>query len=161
MAPKTVRKRQQPKQGANTRKHRVKKRPTSVNTSLIVKTLLEMLNTVKIYHWNTLSYAQHKATDKLYEELNDSIDTFVEILLGKTDRRIEKMVQMCRHYDFKATSKTEEPNPVEFKQKIHEYRRFLTDLNRVFSSNKDSDLLNVRDEIVGQLNQFLYLFSFH
>lgn len=129
--------------------------------SLIVKTLLEMLSTVKLYHWNTLSYAQHKATDKLYEELNDTIDTFVEILLGKSEQRIGKMVSVCRHYDFKKESNDKEPDALLFKRKIFEYRSFLLELNRVFSDKKDSDLLNIRDEMVGQLNQFLYLLSFN
>ena len=128
--------------------------------SLIVQTLLEMLTTVKLYHWNTLSYSQHKATDQLYDELNESIDTFVEVLLGKNDRRIGKMASVCRQYDFKQGNDTEEPDATLFKQKIYEYRRFLQELNRLFSEKKDSDLLNVRDEIVGQLNQFLYLLSF-
>ena len=119
-----------------------------------------MLNTVKLYHWNTLSYSQHKATDQLYSDLNESIDTFVEILLGKTEGRIGKMANVCRHYDFKLHGVLEEPNAALFKQKIFEYRRFLQELNRLFSEKKDSDLLNVRDEIVGQLNQFLYLLTF-
>ena len=130
------------------------------NISLIVQTLLEILTTVKLYHWNTLSYAQHKATDQLYDELNDSIDTFVEILLGKNDRRIGKLASVCRQYDFKQKNDNKEPDAVMFKQKIFEYRHFLTELNRGFSVKKDSDLLNVRDEILGQLNQFLYLLSF-
>ena len=31
---------------------------------------LEMLIMVKLYHWKTYSYAQHKATDELYTNLN-------------------------------------------------------------------------------------------
>ena len=46
-----------------------------------------MLNVVKIYHWKTFSYATHKATDELYEELNENIDKFVEVLLGKCKER--------------------------------------------------------------------------
>ena len=38
--------------------------------SEFAKILLELLLTVKLYHWKTNSYAEHKATDKLYEELN-------------------------------------------------------------------------------------------
>ena len=49
----------------------------------IVTMFLQMLNTVKLYHWKTSSYAQHKATDDLYSSLNESIDSFVEIMLGK------------------------------------------------------------------------------
>ena len=60
--------------------------------SLIVRTFLEMLNTVKLYHWKTRSFAQHKATDELYERLNGHVDKFVEVLLGKDESRI-KMVE--------------------------------------------------------------------
>jgi dTDP-D-glucose 4,6-dehydratase len=54
----------------------------------IVTTFLQMLNTVKLYHWKTFSYAQHKATDELYTNLNANIDAFVEIMLGKTGGRV-------------------------------------------------------------------------
>ena len=54
----------------------------------IVTMFLQMLNTVKLYHWKTSSYAQHKATDELYTNLNLNIDTFVEIMLGKTGGRV-------------------------------------------------------------------------
>ncbi len=42
-----------------------------------------MLNTIKLYHWKTTSYSEHKATDELHERLSGHIDTFVEVLLGK------------------------------------------------------------------------------
>jgi DNA-binding ferritin-like protein len=54
-----------------------------------VAKFLTLLQTVKLYHWKTRSYATHKATDELYSNLNESIDSFVEILLGKFGNRIE------------------------------------------------------------------------
>jgi hypothetical protein len=33
-------------------------------------------------------------------------------------------------------------------------------MNMFFDSKKDSDLLSVRDEILGHINQFLYLLTF-
>ena len=33
-------------------------------------------------------------------------------------------------------------------------------MNETFDSKIDSDLLNVRDEILGAINQFLYLLTF-
>ena len=47
------------------------------------------------------------------------------------------------------------------KKTIFGYRTFLTGLNDVLHKEKDSDLLNIRDEILGALNQFMYLFSFN
>ena len=128
------------------------KKSRSINKSKIVTNFITMLNTVKLYHWRTKSYAQHKATDELYAKLNENIDTFVEILLGKTASRI-RMVE--KKIDLVDCSKVE-----NLKQNIYKYRTFLMDLSKVLHPQKDTDLLNVRDEILGDLNQFLYLLTF-
>jgi DNA-binding ferritin-like protein len=120
--------------------------------SNIIKMFLQVLNMVKLYHWKTHSFAQHKATDELYERLNENIDKFVEILLGKDQSRV-KMLE-------KRIDLTDSDNIKDFKSKIFEYRTFLTDINMFFDSKKDSDLLSVRDEILGDINQFLYLLTF-
>jgi len=119
----------------------------------IVQTFLEMLNTVKLYHWKTHSYAQHKATDELYSKLNENIDTFVEILLGKEESRVKMVEKRSRLIDSKNTK--------DFKEKIYEYREFLIDITKYFDQKRDTDLLNVRDEILGHVNQFLYLMTFY
>jgi hypothetical protein len=118
----------------------------------IVQTFLEMLNTVKLYHWKTHSFAQHKATDELYAKLNENIDTFVEILLGKDESRV-KMVE-------KRIKLIDSQNTKDFKSCIYEYREFLIDISKYFNAKRDTDLLSVRDEILGNLNQFLYLMTF-
>jgi DNA-binding ferritin-like protein len=121
--------------------------------SRIVQTFLEMLNTVKLYHWKTHSYAQHKATDELYSKLNENVDTFVEILLGKDESRIKMVEKRSRLIDSENTS--------DFKSRIYEYREFLIDISKYFDQKRDTDLLNVRDEILGHINQFLYLMTFN
>ena len=121
----------------------------------IVLTFLQMLNTVKLYHWKTRSYATHKATDGLYSDLNDSIDKFVEILLGKYGDRVNltgvKSIPLC---DFS----TQE----QFKEKIMSYKMFLVKLdeNPAMHQMTNSDLYNIRDEMLGQFNQLLYLLTF-
>ena len=45
--------------------------------SNMVAMFLQMLNTTKLYHWKTKSFAQHKATDELYSNLNSTIDKYV------------------------------------------------------------------------------------
>jgi DNA-binding ferritin-like protein len=138
----------------NIKKNRktIKKKISSDRKSRIVQTFLELLNTVKLYHWKTRSFSQHKATDDLYTKLNENIDTFVEILLGKDQSRIKMIEKRIRLIDFNNTS--------DFKSCIHEYRDFLIDISNYFDEKHDSDLLNVRDEILGHINQFLYLMSF-
>ena len=41
---------------------------------------------IKLYHWMTTSYARHKASDQLLEELVPKVDKFIEILFGRYGR---------------------------------------------------------------------------
>jgi DNA-binding ferritin-like protein len=138
---------------SRTLKKSFKKQLSNEIKSRIVQTFLEMLNTVKLYHWKTHSYAQHKATDELYSKLNENIDTFVEILLGKDESRIKMVEKRSRLIDSENTK--------DFKSRIYEYREFLIDISKYFNEKRDTDLLNVRDEILGHINQFLYLMTFN
>jgi hypothetical protein len=122
----------------------------------VVSKFLEMLNNIKLYHWKTYSYATHKATDELYASLGVNIDKFVEVLLGKAQNRIKMRTKNIPIKDMNS--------PQEFKREIESYKSYLVSL----SNNKalgaggmtNTDLLNIRDEILADLNQFLYLFTF-
>jgi hypothetical protein len=83
--------------------------------------------------------------------LNANVDKFVEVGLGKKGGRIVNWNKRLDVPDFKEAS--------DFKTRIYEYRTFLIGLGRCFKKNKDGDLLNIRDEILADLNQFLYLFT--
>ena len=129
-----------------------KKKYTNRQKSKIVQTFMELLTMIKLYHWKTHSYAQHKATDELYAKLNENIDKFIEVLLGKTKNRIIMLENKMRMYDLN--------NRQELKEHIFEYRQFLIDMDHDFSPKKDSDLFSIRDDILADLNQFLYLLTF-
>jgi DNA-binding ferritin-like protein len=122
---------------------------------LIVTMFLQMLNTVKLYHWKTTSYSQHKATDELYANLNTNIDSFVEVMLGKTGGRVNLTGQ-------KTLPLLDYTNLEDFKKEIEKYKAFLISMNKDDGINitNNSDLLNIRDEILGNLNQFTYLLTF-
>jgi len=137
--------------GSHTRKHSQAQMKTE---KTIVLTFIEMLNTIKLHHWKTMRHATHKATDELYSKLNENIDTFVEFMLGKSGGRINLTnVRSIPVYDFN--------DEETFKRKIETYRAFLTNLsmNATIMQN-NPDLLNVRDELLGDLNQFMYLLTF-
>lgn len=121
----------------------------------IVTMFLQMLNTVKLYHWKTSSYAQHKATDEVYANLNTNIDTFVEIMLGKTGGRVNLTGQ-------KSLPLLDYTNVTDFKKEVEMYKKFLIDMNKDGEVNvgSNSGLMSVRDEILGNLNQFTYLLTF-
>lgn len=118
----------------------------------IVTMFLQMLNTIKLYHWKTTSYAQHKATDDLYTSVNASVDLFVETMLGKTGGRVNLTgVKQLPLLDY--------TNVSDFKKEVETYKKFLTGMSdSIWKDN--TDLMNIRDEILGFLNQFTYLLTF-
>lgn len=142
-----------PKKGMKGKKNTTIKNRKPINKkSHLVKVFLELLNMVKLYHWKTRSFSIHKATDELYERLNEHIDTFVEVLLGKDQSRIHMVEHRIDLLDVNKKS--------EFQARIFEYRTFLTELDIFFDKGRDTDLLNIRDEILADINQFLYLMTF-
>ena len=120
----------------------------------LVNLLLKLLIDVKIYHWKTKSYPEHKATDQLYESLNENIDKFVEILLGKDEARLNMKGRAIEISD---------PKTIEQFKKIINSNKVLLEkkMGKYLILNSDTDLLNIRDEILGDLNQFLYLATFY
>jgi hypothetical protein len=121
----------------------------------IILFFMNMLTTVKLYHWKTMNYATHKATDELYEDLNKYVDEFVEVLIGhKGGVRATLPRTNVKIYD--CASKE------EFTRKIEEYKDVLVRFTSRFGGkqNQNSDLLNIRDEILGALNKSLYVMSF-
>ena len=121
----------------------------------IVTMFLQMLNTVKLYHWKTISYPEHKATDDLYSNLNSNIDTFVETLLGKTGGRVNLAKQ-------KTLPLLAIENINDFKKEVSKYKSFLINMSKdsELNTSSNTDLMNIKDEILGNLNQFTYLLTF-
>jgi DNA-binding ferritin-like protein len=121
----------------------------------ITVVFLEMLMMVKLFHWKTYSYATHKATDQLYDSLNDNMDKFIEVLLGKTGSRIDLMGK-------KSITLIDLNSQESLKSKIMSLKNYLVSLdnNKALSTMSNSDLFNIRDEILGDLNKFLYLLTF-
>ena len=141
-----------------TLKLKLKKRTQGGDIYLaLVPQFLEMINTVKLFHWRTTSFSIHKATDELFSALNGKVDSFVEVLLGKAVRGRDELLQVGGGGLALRTCKSVE----EFKPMVHSYIQFLLGLsqNPTFNTLANTDLLNIRDEMVGLFNQFLYLLT--
>jgi hypothetical protein len=84
------------------------------------------------------------------------MDQFIEILLGKVNNRINLMNNKTINL-FDLSSKNELIN------KITSFKSYLVNLNnnKAFNLMSNFDLLTVRDEILGDLNKFLYLLTFN
>jgi len=116
---------------------------------------LEMLLLIKLFHWKTTSYPTHKATDDLYTKFNLNMDTFVEVLLGKTGMRTQLTGDK--------TIRLNDLNSIEeLKREVAAFKSYLVSLNDNAAMKKmlNTDLFNIRDTILGDMNQFLYLLSF-
>jgi len=120
----------------------------------LVPTFLHMLNTVKLYHWKTTSFSTHKATDELYARLNEKIDEFVEVLLGKRE-----MGGRAKLLNVSLIKLSVYSNNDAFKKQIESYKQFLLDMNETLGMDLNTDLLAIRDEILAAFNQFLYLLT--
>ena len=133
----------------------VSRRSSSSFDKQITVYFLEMLMMVKLFHWKTHSFAAHKATDELYESLNEHIDSFIEVLLGKTGTRINLTQK-------RYISLVDLDSQASLKARIDQFKKYLVSLNtnKAVASMNDTDLLNIRDEILGDLNKFLYLLTF-
>lgn len=121
-----------------------------MNKEQIILTLEEVQVQVKHLHWQTKSFAEHEAYGKIYDSLNESIDLFVEICMGKHGRP-----DFTGGYQLTGKD-ISEMDVDEFIQRICE---FLISLTEVYDSKKDSDLLNIRDEILGEFNKLKYLLT--
>ena len=54
----------------------------------IANYLLQNLHMIKMFHWFAHTYDQHKIFDKLFEDLSDEVDAFMENILSIKTLRI-------------------------------------------------------------------------
>jgi len=120
-----------------------------IDLSEIVYEFLSIHNNIKIYHWQTRSYSRHKASDKLFENLLDLIDKFVETCMGKLDH----------HLSFSSKKYSIELKNISDKKIVILIKKFSKYLQSFDKNHLSTDLLNIRDEILGVIHQTLYLFT--
>ena len=117
---------------------------------MIQTTMLQMQNQYKIFHWQTMSYSQHNSFGGVYSSLSDKIDEFIETYMGKYGRVISASTFNLSLANYTST---------DFIRVTDNYIEFLIGLSNQLDSAKDSDLLNIRDEILGSLNKLKYLLT--
>jgi hypothetical protein len=126
------------------------KAETDGKGELIQTTMLQMQKQYQIFHWQTTSFSQHKSFGKIYESLDENIDTFIETYMGKYGRVISASkfnLEMSNYSDLNFSTATDS------------YIEFLINLTNMLDAARDTDLLNIRDEILGNLNRLKYLLT--
>jgi hypothetical protein len=121
-----------------------------MNLNSNVNLFLGLQAQLKIFHWQTKGYARHNAFATIREDLEGLMDDFVEEAMGQYGRFVlddeTNTIQLANLSDLK---------PIEMANTICEALIQLTEQ----LDPKDTNLLNIRDEILGKIQKLKYLLT--
>jgi hypothetical protein len=131
----------------------MKKQKNGNDTILFIKNTMNYLATIKMYHWTTDSYAAHKATDKFYSKLQDFMDSYVETSLGhhQNKKQLINKIHTIRVKNITSNS--------QLHTYTMEYKRELKNIRNKLPDNKKSEMINVLDDILTEIDVLLYLLT--
>jgi hypothetical protein len=119
------------------------------------KVLMHMAQT-KLLHWETRSLAEHEALDELFKRLIKIGDHLVESVMGKYGRpqlTLEEATFTLSNYD-------NPENPDGLPRFINNIDNcFRNECTSVFSQEKDPEILNIIQEILGIIDNVSYLLT--
>ena len=121
------------------------------NIGHIALELILARDQLKFYHWTTKVYARHSASDKFVSSLTDKIDRFIEVMQGIENKRIvipNTKITFENHTD------------TTIVKYLKTFREWLIHELPKHINESSTDLLNIRDEILADVNNTLYLFTF-
>jgi hypothetical protein len=115
-----------------------------------VNLLLGIHAQLKIFHWQTKGYARHNAFAQTRDTLEDLMDGFIEEAMGKYGRftldEETKTIELFNMSDVKPTEMVE-----TICQALVEFTKELDPV--------DTNLLNIRDEMLGLFQKLKYLLT--
>ncbi len=119
------------------------------------KVLMWLVQT-KLLHWQTQSEPEHKALNKLFENLNDLGDELVESVMGKYGR--PELSQEDCHLVLTNYINPDSPDGLpEFIENID--RCFREECSPIFPVEKDPEIHNLIQEILGKIDKISYLLT--
>ena len=127
---------------------------TTINNQKFINHFVKLsfiLNmTVRLYHWNTTSYARHKAADSFTSGLSEVTDKLVEVFIG-----IYKIKPDINNITLEPLNKEYLTDDGIVNLLANSKRLFITESSNII----DSQLLNIHDELIALIDQTLYLFE--
>lgn len=115
-----------------------------------IKVLLNFQNELRLHHWGTQSYSAHKALGKAYESLDGILDTFAESYIGVYGR---DEVYSIKEMKFNGPK---EISPQKILNSLEDY--LMNGITKEIDKDQTS-LLNIRDEMLGVVQQTKYLLT--
>jgi hypothetical protein len=114
-----------------------------------IQDVVQLQSQIKFFHWQTKIYAKHAALDRLFDAIVGNIDEFTETAMGKYGRISVDGLS----YTFVNVSDEAVVSVIDGAIDS------CIKLNDVLDTKVDMDLLNLRDELLGKLNQTKYLLT--
>ena len=112
----------------------------------LIKFIVQFEQQLRVFHWQTKSYARHMAYGSTYDALGDLIDAFVESYMGKYGRVSMDTIQVANM-----------SSESDIEQHLAAFIRVM-DACQTLCKN-DPDLLNLRDEMLAQVTKLKYLLT--
>ena len=130
----------------------------TIKYSNVILTFFTILNQLKLYHWQTLSYPRHKASGDLYDNLDELFDKFIEVLHGRL-LIVEKSNYRIMLEENKTTIILKNMNDSNGYELLLNIKKYLESSEFKNIINNSSELINIKDEMLGEVNKTIYLFS--
>lgn len=105
---------------------------------------------IKYYHWNTESYSRHVATCTFLDAFDTFVDSFTEKYIARYGRPTF------------GSAKTVAVVPINDGDAVSIMKQMVVYLQKdlpKYVKQSDTDLLNLRDDILGVLQNTIYLFT--
>lgn len=108
--------------------------------SIFIGLLLQSRDAMHLAHWKSESYSEHKTLNEYYDGILGLTDSFVEKYFGKNGRTAIVIPE------------TKVEKPIAHLKGL----RTIVEQER---ENYDTDLQNIMDEMIGLINETLYLLT--
>jgi hypothetical protein len=119
-------------------------------TEDLLKKLLQIQLQWKFLHWQTFGHAKHKTYGKLYDNLGPFIDEFAEAMMGKYGRP---------EFEPEFALMFQDISSISIQNFMDGITEFLVGFSDELDSRYDTDLLNLRDEMLLLINKSKYLLT--
>lgn len=112
--------------------------------------LIQVQIQFKFLHWQTYGDAKHRTYGEIYDKLGELLDEFAETMMGKYGR-VE--------FDSEFSLMFQDISSINMQNFLDGITEFLVSMTDQLDSKYDTDLLNLRDEMLGTINKSKYLLT--
>jgi hypothetical protein len=122
------------------------------NLKYLVLNIFQTQGQIKLLHWQTFSYAEHKAYCKFYDVIDDLFDSLIESIQGKYGRIYLGGKDAVEFIDYTELDVNSFLNSIHafFKDEI-----YVLGIDKL----KDPEIENIIEEILAEIDKLKYLLT--